>query len=246
MHSNHLRENMKNYVLLNNVDHKDLRIITERSEKYGDNVAYAYAFPSEFRYLEPYYPIVFRKNLETAQFEIVSLFGFVENENIFLKDGTWKESYIPLSVAREPFLIGFQNTRDGEKNPVVHINTNSPRISTTEGEHVFLPQGGNSPYLEHINSILAKIYEGLDESKDFTAALLEYDLLESFIFNAELKDGSKYQMTGFYTIHEENLAKLGGDTLAKLHAKGYLQLIYLAVASLANIGKLIKRKNDLL
>jgi hypothetical protein len=237
---------MKNYALLNNVEHKDLKIITERSEKYGDNITYAHAFPSEFRHIEAYYPIVFRKNPETTQFEIVALFGFVENENIFLKDGTWKDSYIPLAVAREPFLIGFQNTSDGNRNPVVHINIDSPRVSKTEGESIFLPQGGNSPYLEYVNSILMGIYEGIDQGKDFVNALLKFDLLESFIFNAELKDGSKYQMTGFYTINEENLANLNGEALSVLHGKGYLQLIYLAVASLANIGKLIRRKNDLL
>ncbi len=237
---------MKKYVLLNNVDHKDLKIITERSQKYGAGLAYAHIFPLELRSVEAYYPIVFLKNASTGQFAIVALFGFAENENLFLSDGIWKESYIPLTVEREPFLIGFQNTRDGNKNPVVHINIDSPRISQTEGESVFLPQGGNSPYLEHINSILLRIYEGIDESNAFVAALLEFELLESFIFNAELKDGSKHQMTGFYTINEENLAKLTGDALAKLHASGFLQYIYFAVASIANIGKLIRRKNDLL
>ena len=235
----------KNYQLLNNIHHKDLKIITERSQEYGDNMPYAQVFPSEFRHLEAYYPIIFRKNAETAQFEIVALFGFTEKENIFLKADMWKGCYIPLALARDPFLIGFQNTSDGEKNPVVHINIDSPRVSRTDGENVFLPHGGNSPYLEYINSILMNIYEGIEESKNFIGTLLEFDLLESFVFNAELKDGSKYKMTGFYTINEENLAKLNGDALAKLHVKGHLQLIYLAIASLSNIGKLMKIKNDL-
>jgi len=53
---------MKRYAVLNNLEHKDLRVITDRSEKYGDNVSFAMTYPLEFRNLQAYYPICFRKD----------------------------------------------------------------------------------------------------------------------------------------------------------------------------------------
>lgn len=59
---------MSNYVLLNNSAHKDLRVITTRSESYGDNVMHAMTFPIEFRDVQSSYPIFFCKDSESGQF----------------------------------------------------------------------------------------------------------------------------------------------------------------------------------
>ena len=40
---------MANNVLLNSIEHQNIKIITERSAEYGDNVWYALTFPSEFK-----------------------------------------------------------------------------------------------------------------------------------------------------------------------------------------------------
>jgi hypothetical protein len=50
-------------------------------------------------------------------------------------------------------------------------------------------------------------------------------------------------MVGFYIINEEKLSELDSETLATFHAKGYLQAIYMAIASQSNIRGLINRKN---
>jgi hypothetical protein len=77
----------------------------------------------------------------------------------------------------------------------------------------------------------------------FVAALVELELIESFVLDVELDDGSQNRLAGFYTINEDRLAKLTGEQLARLHDKGYLQAIYMAVASLAQFRGLIQRKN---
>lgn len=52
---------MASHVLLNNVIHKDLKVVTERSEKYGDSVMFTPTFPLEFRNVQSTYPIFFQK-----------------------------------------------------------------------------------------------------------------------------------------------------------------------------------------
>ena len=238
---------MPNIQILNNVDHKNLRVITERSAEYGDNQWFAPTFAHEFRNLQSHYPIVFTKNPDTGQFQAVALLGFEVDENLFLTEDGWDAMYIPLSIVRQPFLIGFQqNNEDGVSNiePVISVNMDSPRISETQGEPVFLEHGGNSEYLEQINSLLMLVHEGHERNQDFIDMLLGMDLLESFVLDVELNDGSEHRMSGFYTINETSLRGLTGDDLVILNNNGYLEAVYMAIASLSNISVLVERKNQ--
>ena len=208
---------MANHQLLDNITHKDLRIITDRAAWYGDDVACTGVFPLEFRRLQAEYPIAFQKNAKTGNFDSIAVFGFAEGENLFL----------------------------GSDEPVVHIDMDSPRVSETEGVPVFLEHGGHSPYLEHINSVLKAIYEGYQQNQQFSEALVEFDLLEPFTLEVELRDGSKQRLSGLHTINEPKLIALDGEALAKLHGNGFLEHIYMVMASVANFRTLIDRKNAL-
>src|SRR6056300_443022 len=95
--------------LLNNIDHKDLKVRIERSAELGDNVWFTPTFPQEFRSVQNQYPIVFTKNEQIGQFQAVALLGFEIGENLYLDDNGWNARYIPLSVMRQPFLIGYQD-----------------------------------------------------------------------------------------------------------------------------------------
>jgi SapC len=228
---------MANTVLLNNIDHRDLRVVTTRSAEYGDDVMLAVTFPAEFRSVQAHYPIVFRKTAE-GQFQPVALFGFRERQNLFLTAQGWDASYVPLTIERQPFLIG-----RGHSQMVIHVDLDSPRISRTAGELLFREHGGTTEFLERMNSVLFAIHQGLESSPAFVATLLELGLLESFVLDVQLADGSQSRLAGFYTIHEEHLNALGGSALERLHKAGHLQAIYMAVASLSNFRALIERQN---
>ena len=72
----------------------------------------------------------------------------------------------------------------------------------------------------------------------------EHQLLESFVLDIELEDGSQNRLMGFYTINEEKLAALDGAAVARLYQSGYLQAIYMVIASLSNFRTLIDQKNN--
>ncbi|QJR80661.1 SapC family protein [Alteromonas pelagimontana] len=240
---------MAKNVLVNNVDHQDIKVIIERSETYGDNVWYTLTFPSEFRSLQSYYPVFFHKDANTGKFYAVALFGFENNENLFLKDNQWDAGYIPLTIARQPFSIGIHKVQEnGEEKSqrMLHIDLENPRVNTEKGEALFLPHGGNSPYLDTVADMLEVIHHGMIDSEKFINTLIELELLESFTLDITLNDGSQYQMLGFYTINEDRLSELSADELAQLHRQEYLQPIYMAIASQANIRHLMNRKNALL
>ena len=237
---------MSKYSLLSQSEHAKLRVITERGAAYGDNLMYAMTFPLEFRNIESSYPIFFAKDGESGQFYPLALFGFQRDENLYLNGSHWDATYMPMMVERNPFLIGFQQSPDvenGEKRPVVSINVESPRVSETEGEALFTDSGEPSEYLQKSMENLQTIHRGHEQNKTFIAALLENDLLEGFNLDITLKDGSNNRLEGFYTINEEKLAGLQAETLGKLHEQGFLQAIYMAVASFSRVSGLIAKKN---
>lgn len=237
---------MANTELLNSIDHQDLKIITERSENYGDNLWYSLTFPAEFRSVQAYYPIFFNKDANTGEFFSVAMFGFQDKENLFLTHNKWDAAYVPLSVARQPFLIGLQKmNEDGEdkEQRVLHIDIDHPRVNQEHGQSLFLEFGGNTPYLDTIADMLEAIHHGMVDSKIFINLLIEYELLEPFTLEIELNDKTQNQMVGFYIISEDKVSELSSEKLATLHAKGYVQAIYMAIASQSNIRGLLNRKN---
>ncbi|QGX41545.1 SapC family protein [Permianibacter aggregans] len=236
---------MSRHVLLNNIDHKALRINTSRSAAFGDNVMCCVVYPVEFQALQEEYPIVFHRNAETAEVHPVALFGLEQNENLFLANEQWQASYIPLLMQRDPFLIGQQSsTKDGESQLVIHIDLDSPRVSETEGQAIFLPHGGNSEFIEQIASVLKAIHFSQPDSKAFTDALKQHDLLEPIVLDIELGKNRHHRLSGFHTINEKALANLNDQAIVALHRKGFLAWIYCCQLSLGRLNALVRRKQQ--
>lgn len=228
---------MPRHALLNNIEHKDLRIDTARGAALGDEVMFSLTFPAEFRNVQAYYPIVFRKTPDGG-FQPIALHGFQEGSNLFLHEGRWDAAYLPLAIERQPFLIG----RDGEQL-LVHIDLDNPRVRKDTGEALFLDQGGTTPFLDRITSVLLALHDGLEQTPAFVDALLRHELLETFALDVELNDGSLNRLVGFYTINEEKLRALDAAALQELHGAGWLEPLYMAVASVSRFRDLIDRMN---
>ncbi|MCF6434002.1 SapC family protein [Pseudoalteromonas sp. MMG022] len=225
--------------LLDNITHKDIKVITNRGEQLGDNVSIARVFPCEYAQLQSEYTIFFKKDATTGQFQSVVLLGFNDNENVYLQGDSWDADYIPLSIQRQPFLIGFvEKQQNGMpvREPAVHIDMNHPRVNTTLGETLFTQSGGMTGYLEKINRILLTIHQGHDENQAFLNDLVAYNLLESALINL-----GAHQLKGLYTINEDALKRLNDDAVLSLNRKGYLQHIYMVLASLGQLRALIKK-----
>lgn len=228
---------MPNIALLNNTQHQQLRVITERGAQYGDAVMSAQTFPAEFRSLQAHYPIVFVQN-DAGSFDAHALFGFERGENLFLGPDGWDAPVIPLNLQRLPFMIGMH---EGQMSMLVDLE--HPRVSATQGEPMFFSYGAPTEYAERVTSVLRTLHEGIEAGRGFVAALQELDLIESFNMDVELDDGSEHRLAGFYTINEDRLRELSGDQLAGLARAGYLAPIHMVMASQGQFRALIGRRN---
>ena len=126
---------------------------------------------------------------------------------------------------------------------VISIDLDHPRVSTEQGERLFEPLGGTSPYLERMANLLEHLHAGYEHTKDYVAALQRLELLESITLEIELEDGSTNQLFGFQSLNEDRLAGLSAEQLQGLQQNGFLLPTFMAIASTPNMGKLVRRKN---
>lgn len=237
---------MTNLALLNNVEHQDVKIITERSAKFGDNVMSAMTFPHEFRDIQACYPILFQRD-KNDDFYPLALFGFEKGENLFLDEDGWHASYVPAMIRREPFMIGFQASKeagDAEQVRMLSLDMDHPRVSNETGERLFQPLGGRTRFLEDAANLLETIYQGTEQNKALVSALQEHGLIESVNIDITLNDSSKNQLLGFYAINEDKLQQLSGSTLEIFSKAGFLMPIFMVLASMTNLRTLIEFRNN--
>jgi hypothetical protein len=237
---------MAQFVMLNNVAHKDLRVKTGYSAAFGDNVATAVIVPTEFAQVQREYPIFFRKDPDSGEYIAVVLLGLQKDENLFLDEKGWNADYVPGVIARGPFFIGVQQRQvDGKMTPVavIHVDMDHPRVNKTEGEKLFGADGANSRYLDGIADLLNGVSRGMEISKPMFEAFKAADLIETVELEVKVNAEEQFHLTGLSTISREKLANLDADTLFRLHRAGYLQAAFLAVSSMPNVQRLIDLKN---
>ncbi len=245
---------MQKIEVLNNIAHEHLRVNPQFSAALGDNLVSTVTFLTEFADVQKEYPILCRKNPETNEYQAIVFFGLEKDENLFLinadpltqKYSGWDAYYVPAAIARGPFSIGLhREVVDGVEThrPMVHIDMNHPKAKGDEGNKLFLDNGGNSHYLNHISRTLEIINDGIPRTKLMFDAFTKYQLLDTVVLDIEFQNQEKLKINGFETINIEKLSQLDGVALEELNKAGFLQAAYLIAASMANVRKLIDRKN---
>jgi hypothetical protein len=236
---------MARYELLDNVAHKDLRVVTRFGAGNDDPAGLVPAFPTEFAELQREYPIFLRKEADGG-FHAVALLGFDADENLYLDGERWNAGYLPGAIARGPFLIGFQEQmQDGTltREPVIHVDLDHPRVSRDgQGVAVFLPKGGHSPYLEHVTTVLKGIHDGTEAGRAMFSSLDALGLIQPVELDLKFDDAHGARLTGLHGIDRERLAGLDAGQLHGLHRSGLLEGVYLMLSSLYNVRRLIAEK----
>jgi len=228
-------------VLLNNVDHHDLRVITRGGVEFGDGVNQVMALPTELEAAQRDFPIFLRPDAG-GRLRPVALLGLARDENLFLDSVSgWSSAHIPALLQRGPFSIAAPDGADGE--PMIRVDLAHPRISRSEGTPIFLPQGGNSRYLEQAMAVLRAIYVGQALLDPMVEAFAAAGLLRPVALELAVGEGEVYAVSDAVTIDRERLAALTGPELAALHGGGFLQSAIFIAASLANVQRLVERKS---
>jgi hypothetical protein len=235
---------MANIQRLNNIDHAGLKVALGHSAAFGDSVNQVLLFPTEYALAQREYMILIQKD-ETGGYQSVALLGLDRDENLFLEGGIWNARYVPAMHQRGPFMIGFQDIEVGgqmQREPMIHVDLDHRRIAE-DGQPVFLPQGGNSPYLTHVMGVLQTIHEGAAMMQPMFAAFDALGLLENTAIEISLSETEHYQLEDYYVISPARFAALDGDALYSLNQAGYLAAAVSIMGSISNAQHLIALKN---
>jgi hypothetical protein len=221
-----------NIVALNTEIHKDLRVQAGASARYGDAQRFVPVAVNEFAFLVPHYPIFFAKDSETGGFYCGAMLGIDEGENLFLTD-SGMESYRPLNLQRGPFFTAGSD---------IAIDLDHPRIDAG-GQMLFTEGGKPSDYLKSIMGLFQNLRPGLEQTKVFIASLMKAKLVEPIDIRLAFDDGTKRQLEGLYTVNQDALKTLAESDIVDFFRRGYLQAIYLMIASLKQVPVLAQKKN---
>lgn len=225
---------MSNVAILNTETHRNLRVHAGRGAVYGDNQRFVTVVVNEFPMLAVHYPILLSKDTETGAFYCGAMLGIDPGENLFLGD-EGRDFYRPLNLQRGPFYTYGSD---------LAIDLDSPRIDTTgAGEALFTDSGSPTPYLESIKALMRQLHAGQDHTKAFIKTLLDLKLVEPVSFDLGFDDGTKREVVGLYTIATRTLRELPDAAVLDLFRRGYLQLIYLMIASVNQVSVLAQKKN---
>jgi hypothetical protein len=221
-------------VLLDSQAHRKLRVHASPAARYGDNQRFVAVVVNEFPLLALHYPVLFSKDADTGQFYCGAMLGFDAGENLFLEEHRALTAYRPLNLQRGPFLTSGSD---------LAIDLEHSRVAPTGDQELFTEFGEPSAYLQSIMGLMRDLRPGLERTRIFIQTLLSLKLIEPMTISARFDDGAKREFSGLYTVNRDQLRDLADASALDLFRRGYLQLIYLMLASLNHVSSLAQRKN---
>ncbi|MBL4631122.1 MAG: SapC family protein [Paraglaciecola sp.] len=237
---------MSKATVLNNVDHKNLKVDTRPQSSDNKQVNRSLVHATEISELHKEFPLVFYKYPGTEQLQLHAILGLEKDENLFIGESGWITRFVPALLARGPFSLGYKKAQENEASPadpVICIDTDDPRVNTELGEDIFLQFGGEAPYLEYVKKALQTIDSGIQFDKTLFNLVESMDLLEPVAIQIKLSNVEEINFSDYYTINQQKLATLDGENLSKLNQYGVLSLLYFVLSSMGNFQQLIALKN---
>src|ERR1039458_627336 len=187
------------------------------------------------------YPLVFTSGDNGQTYAPVAALGLTNGENLFLPNGAWdKNVYVPAYVRRYPFCMARVNLDKVEQAD--RLICVEKAFLDDKGESMFDAEGKSLPKWQPIEKLLQEYEADLERSREMSAILSDYALLEPFAMQAQTKAGAAMNLTGMYRVDEKKMEFLNASQHKNLIKKGVMGRIYAHLISLDNFARLLDRK----
>jgi hypothetical protein len=184
------------------------------------------------------YPIAFLRGADGTLLP-VALTGAPAGDNVYIDAaGRWNARYVPAYVRRYPFMFA----RTSPDQLTVCIDAAYPGFNETEGTPMFDSIGEPSPMLKQIVANLSEHQRQSTLTEVFVRRLESAGLLMEASAKANLNDGRRLDLTGFWIVDESRFRALPDATLKEWFASGEIGLIYAHLLSLGNLLELLRRQ----
>jgi len=196
---------------------------------------------SEFSVACRDYPLVFASGDNGQSFAPVAVLGIADGENLFLANGVWDVNvYLPAYVRRYPFCMARVNLDKVEQaDRLICVEKD---FLDDKGELMFDGEGKSLPRWQPIEKLLQEYEADLERSREMSAILSDYALIEPFAMQAQTNAGTAMNLTGMYRVDEKKMEFLNAGQHKNLIKKGVMGRIYAHLISLDNFTRLLNRK----
>lgn len=218
--------------------HGDLSVKTGGDYAFASSVNSVPLTAVEFRRATPEYAVVFAGEGDAIM--PVAIMGVEADHNVFVKeDGSWDGKYVPAFVRRYPFV--FSSSDDAKTFTLCVDEAFSGCNREGRGERLFDADGERTQYLQTVLNFVNEYQAQFQRTRAFCARLKELDLLQPMHAQFTVAGGQQRNLTGFMVVDRSKLKEIDGDVLAKMAKDDELELIYLHLHSMQNLGTLLDR-----
>lgn len=207
--------------VLNAHRHRHLKLLRQGQSAHTESVDTMDVMLAEFRPAATAYAIVFIQEQGGIHPQPVLL---DPGRNSNHRKGAWNMHYLPQVLRVHPFTLMMRN---GSDDPLIGIDRDSPLISETEGEPLFLLDGRLAPTTSEIMSLLARLNEAKRETSEFCRHISALDWFTPLGGNGSI----------YLRIDAARLEQADHTTLHLLRKRGWLTAIYAHLISLTRFER---------
>lgn len=230
-------------VLIRFEDHHNVGLLAETHFGFATEAIAIPLCTSEFAVATRHYPIVFAQAEPAMPLAVV---GLTEGRNLFLeRDGAWRPgSYVPAYVRRYPFIA---MELPDKTQQLLALDRASDRVVTpvagrSDAQPLFDDAGEPTPFTQSAMAFCHAYHADFLATIAFSQALAAARLLIPANAEMQFPDGNRHALNGFRGIDEAALRRLPTRTVASWHAKGWLDLTAMQLASRFNWQGLLDLK----
>jgi hypothetical protein len=181
-------------------------------------------------------PLFLVKDAQTGRFNLIALFGLIEQRNLFWQHGGMQSTYLPRAAS----LTAFRLDPAGEGG--VGLDEGDPAVGL-QGERLFAPDRLPSPFLTTTRTALDSVIADVAAAQALIDGYAQHRLIRPLSLVLRHDDGHEHAITGLYGVDEEGLAALDDATVVALHRADRLAPAAVMAASLAQVERLRQLHN---
>ncbi len=226
---------------LNTIEHRNLKLAPiEHPFLFARDTTAILVAGVEFAEAAKEYPIVFARNREGKVSPVV-LVGVRPNENLYVDaGGRWEARYVPAFVRRYPFVLA-ESGPDAQL--LVCVDANYEGLSVDQGELLIGADGKPTRRLEEVLAFLRSFQGEFLRTQAMVARMDELGLFKELSARVETRAGNRHDIGSFLAVDEQKLGALGDAEALELFRNGALGLVFLHLASLGNLNRLLELVN---
>lgn len=229
------------FELVNLSAHRNVKINHTQFDIPENHVNAVTVVASELSVIVHKYPVFIAVHPQSGDYQLMALLGFDKGENLYLHEGKWRCSVIPIDILRRPFQAYIPDPSKPAKGHIA-LDVAHELVSTEIGEPIYDSNGEASAYFQRIEGFFNQLVGDSRATSALLKKAADMSLLEQFSLELTLPNNQKVALKGLYGFDKKKVDTLSKDDLETCHRSGLLQVCHLVLSSTSHLQTLMSWK----